>query len=62
MFIPIIAGALEFVPQYVFKNIQNLDYTKNEPKKLVDPNQPGLFWLNNTGRGHRSRDFFMVSS
>ena len=43
MFIPIIIVALGHVPKYIFTNIQNFGYTKNEPKKLVDSNQPGLF-------------------
>ena len=35
MFIPIIVGALGYVPKCIFTNIQNLDFTKNETKKLV---------------------------
>ena len=33
--IPIIVGALGHVPECLFTNIQNLDFTKNETKKLA---------------------------
>ena len=36
MFITIIVGALGHVPKFIFTNIQNLGFTKNETKQLLE--------------------------